>query len=293
MPPITEEGADEAPEPFETRHRTRDGRVLAVEVWTRDIDLGGQRAVLVFASDVTERRALGSALIDAIANEQRRIGQELHDGLGQELTGLALSARALATRAERERQPIAAGLVQLAALAASCIQAARRIAQGVSPLSDADGNLPVALEAMAARSSGGSTVVLFQPASRVSARPRYRGPQSSLPDCSGGRAERVEACRGPNHRDRAVGARTSSDLDASTTTAWDCRGPARRAAASACAPCNFGRVRSAADSLWRRAAAAGYRWPARSRNGKSRPRPKGAVSAESRVVHEFAIGQGP
>src|SRR3984885_723543 len=162
LPPPAGEGTEPAPEPFETRHRTRDGRVIEVEVWTRDIDLGGEEAELVFACDVTERRALGSALIDAIANEQRRIGQELHDGLGQELTGLALSARALATRAERERQPIADGLVQLAALAASCIQAARRIAQGVSPLSDADGSLQNALESLAARSSFGNTVVRFR-----------------------------------------------------------------------------------------------------------------------------------
>jgi PAS domain S-box-containing protein len=161
-PPAGSEGSDAAPEPFETRHQTRAGRVLAVEIWTRAIDLDGRRAELVFACDVTERRALGSALIDAIANEQRRIGQELHDGLGQELTGLALSARALATRAERERQPIAASLDQLAALAASCIQAARRIAQGVSPLSDADGSLHVALEALAGRSSFGGTVVRFR-----------------------------------------------------------------------------------------------------------------------------------
>ena len=160
LPPSVERGA--VPEPFETRHQTRDGRTLAVEVWTRAIDLCGRRAELVFASDVTERRALGSALIDAIANEQRRIGQELHDGLGQELTGLALSARALATRAERERQPIAASLDQLATLAASCIQAARRIAQGVSPLSDADGSLQGALEALAGRSSFGNTVVRFR-----------------------------------------------------------------------------------------------------------------------------------
>ncbi|HEX3848880.1 MAG TPA: PAS domain S-box protein [Steroidobacteraceae bacterium] len=152
-------GSSAAPEPFETRHRTRDGRVLAVEVWTRDIELGGRPAELVFASDVTERRALGSALIDAIASEQRRIGHELHDGLGQELTGLALSARALATRAGREYPPLSTGLEQLAALAASCIQAARRIAQGVAPLSDADGNLPAVLDALAARSSlGGVTV---------------------------------------------------------------------------------------------------------------------------------------
>jgi PAS domain S-box-containing protein len=163
LPPPKEEGVDPAPEPFETRHQTRDGRTLAVEVWTRAIDLGGRRAELVFASDVTERRALGSALIDAIANEQRRIGQELHDGLGQELTGLSLSARALATRAERERLPIAPALVQLATLATGCIQTARRIAQGVSPLSDADGSLQGALEALASRSSYDGTVVRFHP----------------------------------------------------------------------------------------------------------------------------------
>jgi len=162
LPPTGHEGVNAAFEPFETRHQTRDGRVLAVEVWTRAIDLGGRQAELVFACDVTERRALGSALIDAIATEQRRIGRELHDGLGQELTGLALSARALATRAERDRQPLAAGLVQIAALATSCIQAARRIAQGVSPLSDADGSLETALEALAARSSFGGTLVRFR-----------------------------------------------------------------------------------------------------------------------------------
>ncbi len=163
LPPPADDACGTPPEPFETRHMTHDGRVLAVEVWTRAIDLGGRRAELVFASDVTERRALGSALIDAIANEQRRIGQELHDGLGQELTGLALSARALATRAEREKQPISASLVQLAALAASCIQAARRIAQGVSPLGDADGSLQGALEVLASRSSVGGTTVRFRP----------------------------------------------------------------------------------------------------------------------------------
>ncbi len=136
-------------EPFETRHLSHDGRVLEVEMWTRPIDFGGQNAVLVFATDVTERKALGRALIDAIAGEQRRIGQEMHDGLGQELTGLSLSMRAIATRAERERLPFAADLEQLASLIAACIQSARRIVHGLSPLSGADGNLIAALNGLA------------------------------------------------------------------------------------------------------------------------------------------------
>jgi len=156
-----QDGAAGAAEPIETRHLTRDGRLLEVEVWSRPIDFSGQPAELVFALDVTHRRAFGRALMDAIAGEQRRIGQEMHDGLGQELTGLALSVRALANRALRERDAIAGDLDQLAALATSCIQDARLIVQGLSPLSDADGNLDAALEALAKRSSLSGTPVRF------------------------------------------------------------------------------------------------------------------------------------
>jgi len=168
MPDVGEDGAADASaiaaaaEAFETHHRTRDGVLFDVEVWTRPITLAGQPATLVFAADVTERRAFGRALIDAAAREQRRIGQEMHDGLGQELTGLALTARALATRAEREWPGRASELGELSKLAASCIQGARRIVQGLSPLSEADGSLEAALDALARRSSLSGTVVNFR-----------------------------------------------------------------------------------------------------------------------------------
>ncbi|MGD0492105.1 MAG: MASE1 domain-containing protein [Steroidobacteraceae bacterium] len=146
-------------EPVETRHLTRDGRILEVEVWSRSIDFADQPAELVFAVDVTGRRAFGRALLDAIAGEQLRIGQEMHDGLGQELTGLALSIRALANRAAREREAIAEDLDQLASLATGCIRDTRLIVQGLTPLTDADGNLEAALEGLAQRSSLSGTEV--------------------------------------------------------------------------------------------------------------------------------------
>jgi PAS domain S-box-containing protein len=161
-PPRDEAVMAEPPEPFETRHVTKHGRVLEVEVWTQSIDCGGQPGELVFAVDVTERRAFGQALMEAIGGEQRRIAQEMHDGLGQELTGLALSVRALANRAQRERDAISVDLDQLALLATSCIQDAQRIVQGLSPLTNADGNLDAALDLLARRSSLSGTRVQFR-----------------------------------------------------------------------------------------------------------------------------------
>jgi signal transduction histidine kinase len=100
--------------------------------------------------------------MEAIGGEQRRIAQEMHDGLGQELTGLALSVRALANRAQKERDVISYDLDQLALLATSCIQDAQRIVQGLSPLTNADGNLDAALELLARRSSLSGTRVQFR-----------------------------------------------------------------------------------------------------------------------------------
>ncbi len=45
--------------------------------------------------DISERKEMQQHVLEMISDEQQRIGQELHDGTGQELTGLAMFARKL------------------------------------------------------------------------------------------------------------------------------------------------------------------------------------------------------
>ena len=45
--------------------------------------------------DITERRRLESELLEISDREQQRIGHDLHDGLGQQLTGLEMQSFSL------------------------------------------------------------------------------------------------------------------------------------------------------------------------------------------------------
>jgi signal transduction histidine kinase len=82
------------------------------------------------------------------AAEQQRLGMELHDGLGQELTGIALLLEALATRARLERLALADDVAALAALASRAVATARSIAHGLLPVGDSADGLLRALRAL-------------------------------------------------------------------------------------------------------------------------------------------------
>ena len=78
------------------------------------VRLETEEGVLVSSAirDITERKRLEKTILEISAREQRRIGQDLHDGLGQHLTGIAfmtkvqeqkLSEKGLAEAAEAAR----------------------------------------------------------------------------------------------------------------------------------------------------------------------------------------------
>jgi PAS domain S-box-containing protein len=101
--------------------------------------------VLGVAEDITEQKRLEWAVGEATYQEQQRLGKKIHDGLGQELMGVALLARGLAASARKGHPPNADELDRLSLLASRTISTCHCIAQGLSPLSEAHGGLVQAL----------------------------------------------------------------------------------------------------------------------------------------------------
>jgi PAS domain S-box-containing protein len=121
--------------------------------------------------DITERRRLESALREATIREQRRIAGELHDGLGQELSGLSLLASGLAAEHGKHHPKLAHDLGQLAALASQSVTACRLLAQGLAPLQEHQNSLVDALRRLAIDTTGranGPTVTFSGAASTPS-----------------------------------------------------------------------------------------------------------------------------
>jgi signal transduction histidine kinase len=115
--------------------------------------LGGERYWLTVLQDATARRQLEREVLEVGNREQQRIGNDLHDGLGQELTGIALLLRGLENRAEREAPALSAAIEEVALLVNDAIFTTRALARGLSPVTFDRGGLGFALEELARRLS--------------------------------------------------------------------------------------------------------------------------------------------
>lgn len=126
-------------------------------------DAGNPRYFIAQIQDVSDRKRLQQQLNELTSSEQRRLGQDLHDGLGQELTGLSLLATAFATRAARAGSELAADALALSKLAQNAVATCKDIVHGVSPLTECQGGLVRGLKDLANRAKDLSgRIVRFQ-----------------------------------------------------------------------------------------------------------------------------------
>lgn len=108
-------------------------------------------------TDIAKRKRLEIEILEISAREQRRIGQDLHDGLGQHLAGIELMSQALEQKLSKISKPAAAQAAKISEYVRDAISQARLLARGLSPVVLESQGLMYALQELASR-----TEVLFQ-----------------------------------------------------------------------------------------------------------------------------------
>ncbi len=114
-------------------------------------DHGTVVGVVCTVREITNQKALEQEILEISNREQRRLGSDLHDGLGQELTGLSLLMKGLEMQLTREEQQYAQQMTKISDLLAHAIQSTRSLARGLAPVNLERGGLPEALKHLAAR----------------------------------------------------------------------------------------------------------------------------------------------
>jgi two-component system sensor kinase FixL len=130
--------------------RRKNGETFPLDLAVSEVDLGGRHIFTGIVRDITERRLLEQEILDTSELERRRIGQDLHDGLGQMLTGIGLISRNLARKLADTNPEVSAEISEITDLIKEADQHARGLARSLVPVElDASG-LNAALQRLAA-----------------------------------------------------------------------------------------------------------------------------------------------
>lgn len=127
----------------------KDGSAFPLDLSVSEFRVDGRRMFTGILHDITNRRRLERAILEASANEQRRVGHELHDGLCQQLTGIAFSAELLARKLEAKAPEAVPQVRKLADEVDQAITQTRALARGLNPVEIHADGLASALDDLA------------------------------------------------------------------------------------------------------------------------------------------------
>jgi signal transduction histidine kinase len=125
------------------------GMLSKLRTLVRELDKRVLERTAALQREVAERQRLDREIAQVADRERHRLGQELHDSLGQHLTGTALAAQVLKEKLALRSASETADAEKLVRYAEEGIDLTRSLARGFfSPELDADG-LTVALQVLA------------------------------------------------------------------------------------------------------------------------------------------------
>jgi two-component system, LuxR family, sensor kinase FixL len=127
----------------------KDGTSFPADLAVSEVRLGQRRLFTGIVRDISERKRLEQEILEISDREKRRIGQDLHDSLGQLLTGIGFKSKSLENKLAGREGPEADGAKQIAALVTQAISQARGLARGLQPVDPKPGGLMSALGELA------------------------------------------------------------------------------------------------------------------------------------------------
>jgi PAS domain S-box-containing protein len=135
---------------FATQFRTRKRRTKSVLV---DANALWEEGRFVhsrwFIRDISQRKRLERELIELSEREKRGFAQELHDGLGQQLGGVAYLSNVLREKLTERNAVEAKDAARIFGLVRNAIEQTRRVARGLSPIRSEPEGLMDALRELA------------------------------------------------------------------------------------------------------------------------------------------------
>jgi len=115
----------------EVEGQRKDGTTFPLEIAVSEVESGDRRLFTGIVRDISERRRAEEAIVSVSEAERRIIGQDLHDVLGQQLTGIALLSKALARDLDQTGAAHAKDATGIADMAQEAVTEARRLAHGL------------------------------------------------------------------------------------------------------------------------------------------------------------------
>ncbi len=114
---------------------------------------GRAQRLVGFIIETADPHTLEREIIETANRERQRIGSDLHDGLGQDLTGVALMLRAIGAQLRKEGSAACPDIEDVIGLVNVAIENTRALARGLSPVSAERNGLAAALQSLAAKAT--------------------------------------------------------------------------------------------------------------------------------------------
>ena len=129
-----------------------------LEAFASRIEYGGRPAVQLVVIEITERRRLEREIIEISNRERERIAGDLHDELGQQLTGIGLLAKVLEQNLAGVSPARASEAGEITELVMDAVAKTRDLARGLLPVDIAADGLEGALTEVASHTERVSEV---------------------------------------------------------------------------------------------------------------------------------------